>query len=87
MAAPLTFSKICQKSFLLADIVQLYKYQVLAFIKVPTTRKRQQGSDKFWIKFNGGPFNFQQNFRKNLSCSNLKEISRAIFFKTLVVQN
>ena len=26
LAAPLTFSKICQKSFLLADIVQLYKY-------------------------------------------------------------
>ena len=32
------FHKVYQKSFSLADIFQLQKYQVLAFINVPTTR-------------------------------------------------
>ena len=49
MAALSAFSKICQKSFLLADIFQVYKYQILAVINVPPTRKKQQGSGKFRI--------------------------------------
>ena len=55
------FSKICQKYFSKGDNVQIHKHQVLAFINVPTTRKRQQGS-KFRIQ--GSPFNFQQNLKK-----------------------
>ena len=82
MAALSAFSKICQKSFLLADTFQLEKYQILAVINVPTTRKKQQGSGKFRIcKV------LIVKFEKNLSCLHLKEISRAIFLKTLVVQN
>ena len=82
------FSKICQKSFSLADIVQLQKYQVFAFINVPTTRKRQQGSGKFRIwKFlivKWWSFQFSAKFEKNLSCLHLKDISPATF-KTLVL--
>ena len=90
MAALSIFSKICQKPFSLTDIVQLHKYQVLAFINVPTTRKRQQGSGKFriWkvliVKWRS--FQFSTQLEKNLSRLHLKEISPAIF-KTLVVQN
>ena len=90
MAALSTFSKICQKYFSLADIFQLHKYQVLAFINVPTTRKRQQGSFKFRIckvlivKWRS--FQFSTRFEKNMSRLHLKEISPAIFSKTLIVQ-
>ena len=72
-----TFHKIFQKSFLLADIVQLHKYQVLAFINGPTTCKRTQGSGKFriWKVLIAEWFTSEGN------------ISLAIFFKTLVVQN
>ena len=62
MAVLSILSKIFQKSFSSADIGQIRKYQVLAFIKVPTTRKRQQGSRKFRIQ--GGPFNFQKKLKK-----------------------
>ena len=90
MAALSIFSNICQKSFSLADIVQLHKYHVLAFIMVLTTRQRQQGSGKFriWkvliVKWQS--FQFSTKFEKNLSRLRLKEISLALF-KTLVVQN
>ena len=91
MAALSTLSKICQKSFSLDDIFQLHKYQVVAFINVPTIRKRQQGSFKFKIwkvliaKWRS--FQFSMRFEKDMSCLHLKEISPAIFSKTLVVQN
>ena len=39
-AALSIFIEICLKSFSLADIFQLHKYQVLAFINMLTTRKR-----------------------------------------------
>ena len=90
MVALSTFSKICQKSFSLVDIFQLRKYQVLAFINVPTTHKRQQGSFIFriWrvliVKWQS--FQFSTRFEKTMSCLHLKEISPAIFSKT-VVQN
>ena len=90
MAALSIFSNISQKSFSLADIVQLHKYQVLAFINVLTTRKRQQGSGKFriWkvLMVKWRSFQFSTKFEKNLSRLYLKEISPALF-KTLVVQN
>ena len=44
MAALSIFSKINQKSFSLTDTFRLQKYQLLAFINVSTTLKRQQGS-------------------------------------------
>ena len=84
------FSKVCQKSFSLADIVKFHKYQVLAFVNVSTTRKRKQGSGKFMIwkvlivKWRS--FQFPTKFGKNLSRLHLKEISPAIN-KTLVLQN
>ena len=86
------FHKVYQKSFSLADIFQLQKYQVHLFINVPTTRKRELGSGKFkiWkvLIVNWWSFHFSMKIQKSLSCVNLKEIdiAPAIFFKT-VVQN
>ena len=74
-----------------ADIFQLHKYQVLPFVNVPITRKRQQGSGKFriWkvliVKWRS--FQFSMKFEKNLSSLHLKEIYPSIFSKILVVQN
>ena len=52
IAALLFFSKICQKSFSLADIFQLHKCQVLAFINVPAKKDNKAmanlGFEKFW---------------------------------------
>ena len=41
IAALSIVSKIYQKFFSLTDIFQLHKYQVLAVINMPNTRKRQ----------------------------------------------
>ena len=50
MAAFLIFSKICKKSVLLADIIELQKYLALAFIYLLNAWKRQQGSGKFRLQ-------------------------------------
>ena len=49
MVAFLIFRKICQKSMSSADIFHFHKYQVLAFVIVISTPKKEQGSGKFKI--------------------------------------
>ena len=78
------------ENLILADIVQLHKYQVFAFIIVPASRKRQQGSDKFrtWkvliVKWRS--FQFSTKFAKksvvftserDISCYIFQNISRS----------
>ena len=76
--------------FSLADIVQLHKYQVLLFLNVPTTSKRQQGSGKFriWkvLIVKRRSFQFSTKFdkkyvvftsEKDISCNIFQNISRA----------
>ena len=75
--------------FLLADIVQLHKYQVLLFINVPFTGKRQQSSGKFriWkvLIVKRRSFQFSTKFEKkyvvftsekDISCNIFQNISR-----------
>ena len=49
MAAHSIFGKINQKSFSLAHIFQLQKYQIIVFINVPTKHKKQQRGGKLRI--------------------------------------
>ena len=73
----------------MADIVQLHKYQVLLFLNVPTTSKRQQGSGKFriWkvLIVKRRSFQFSTKFdkkyvvfrsEKDISCNIFQNISR-----------
>ena len=86
IAALSIFSRICQKSISLANIFQLCKYQVLAFINIPTTSKIKQSSAKFRIwKFlivKLWPFKFLTKFEEKSVV-----FASAIFFKTLLTQN
>ena len=58
---------------------------MLAFISVSTTRKRQERSDIFDIKW--WSFQFSRKYEKSPSWLHLKEIYPGIFPKTLVVQH
>ena len=85
------FSEVFQKSFSFADIFQLCKYYLLTFINVPTKHKRQQGSGEFriWnvLVAKWRSFQFSTKLGKSTSCLHLKEISPAVFSKTLLAQN
>ena len=91
MTALSIFSKICKNLFLLADIFQLHNCQLLGFINVSTSRKREQGSGKLrvWeiLIVIWKPFQFLTKFEKRPPCLHLEEISPTIFFKTLPAQN
>ena len=82
------FSKLCQRTFSLADIFQIHIY---AFIAMPNTRKRQQPSSKFriWKNFECkiASFQFSKKFEKRLTWLHLEEISPTIFSKALVIKN
>ena len=80
-------AKLVIKLFL-ADIFQLHKYRVLAFIIVPITRKKQQGGGKFRIwKFlivKWRSFQFSMKCEKNLPSLHVKEISPSIFSPSII---
>ena len=96
MAALSFYSKICQNPCHWLIIFNFNKYQVLAFINVTITRKRQQGSNKFriWkvliVKWR--PFQLLSKFEKCVAFIFVgvmfcKILFPVIFCKTLPLQN
>ena len=84
MTALSILNRIYQKSFLLADIFQLLKYQAFAFINMPARSKREQSSGKFRIWKNlivkWPSFQFSTKFeKKSVMSTSQRDISCYIF--------
>ena len=81
---PFQFLAKFVENVILADNVQFHKYQVIGFINVPATHKRQQGSGKFniWkvLKVNWRSFQFSTKFeKKSIVFTSERDISCYIF--------